>query len=225
MDNIFAFGDSLTYGAWDEEGGWVGRLRKYIDEKNLDESSCFLYNLGISGNTSQDLISRFEKEVEARAGNNEENLFIVSVGVNDCMLNNETSLNNVSIENYTENLQKIIKLANNYSKKIVFVGFFPVDESKVNPIPWKLGFSYENKYVEKYNHAMKSVAKENSVYFIDIYKEVAKLDYKKFITDGVHPNSTGHKFIFEKVKSFLIKNKLISSEKISDLGKLGVKIK
>jgi len=28
MVNILVFGDSITYGAWDEEGGWVQRLRK-----------------------------------------------------------------------------------------------------------------------------------------------------------------------------------------------------
>ena len=32
MDKILIFGDSICYGKWDKEGGWVTRLRKYIDQ-------------------------------------------------------------------------------------------------------------------------------------------------------------------------------------------------
>lgn len=212
MDNILAFGASILYGAWDTEGGWVGRLRKYVNERNLEDlgrSSCFVYNLGIPGDSSQDLLDRFDMEAKARIGDNEENLFIVSVGVNDCMLNNETGLNNISIENYTENLQKIIKLAEQYSGKVIFMGFFPVDENKVDPIPWKLEFSYKNEFIQKYNQAMKSVAEKNKIYFIDIYDKIMKMDYKNLLEDGVHPNSEGHKIMFEIIKDFLIENKII----------------
>ena len=48
--NILVFGDSIAYGKWDEQGGWVQRLRKYIDKKYnlIDEPKSWLvYNLGI----------------------------------------------------------------------------------------------------------------------------------------------------------------------------------
>lgn len=212
MDNILAFGASILYGAWDREGGWVSRLRKYVDEKNsenLDESSCFVYNLGISGDSSQDLLSRFDMEAKARIGNNEESLFIISIGVNDCMLDNETGLNNVPKENYIENLQKIINLAGKYSGKVIFMGFFPVNETKVDPIPWRPGCSYKNEYIEQYNGAMESVAEENKIPFINLYKKFSNLDYRKLLKDGVHPNSEGHELIFETIKNFLVENKLV----------------
>ena len=54
MVQILIFGDSIAWGAWDKEGGWVQRLRKLIDEKNLSDPEfyCLVYNLGVSGNKS-----------------------------------------------------------------------------------------------------------------------------------------------------------------------------
>lgn len=31
MAKILVFGDSIAYGKWDSDGGWVARLRKYVD--------------------------------------------------------------------------------------------------------------------------------------------------------------------------------------------------
>ena len=49
MTQILVFGTSTTYGCWDIEGGWVQRLRKYLDEKQLDDPELYyiVYNLGI----------------------------------------------------------------------------------------------------------------------------------------------------------------------------------
>ena len=68
MPQILIFGDSIIYGAWDREGGWAARLRKFLDEKTLTEEDfyCLVYNLGISGDTTEDLLERFEFETEQR---------------------------------------------------------------------------------------------------------------------------------------------------------------
>ncbi len=42
MTRILVFGPSTTYGAWDIEGGWVQRLRRYLDEKQLAEKIDFV---------------------------------------------------------------------------------------------------------------------------------------------------------------------------------------
>jgi lysophospholipase L1-like esterase len=34
---LLIFGDSITYGAWDIEGGWAARLRKFLDGKTLTD--------------------------------------------------------------------------------------------------------------------------------------------------------------------------------------------
>ena len=41
MKNILIFGDSIVYGARDKKGGWVQRLREFVDEKNLNEKDYY----------------------------------------------------------------------------------------------------------------------------------------------------------------------------------------
>jgi lysophospholipase L1-like esterase len=55
IETICVFGDSITWGAYDpERGGWVNRLRNDLEKKEIES-----YNLGISGDTTADLLKRF----------------------------------------------------------------------------------------------------------------------------------------------------------------------
>jgi lysophospholipase L1-like esterase len=110
---------------------------------------------------------------------------------------------------FQNNLRDIIKLAKKYSSKIIFVGLTPVDETKTVSLPWNSDKSYKNEYIEKYNKIMKSVSKENKIYFINIFDKLVKSDYRNLLVDGLHPNSKGHQKIFEIVKDFLTENKII----------------
>ena len=90
MTNILVFGASITWGAWDREGGWVQRLRNFVDEKNISNPDYdrMIYNLGISGDTTENLLSRLENEVKTRLSE-EETIIIFSIGTNDfnlCMI-------------------------------------------------------------------------------------------------------------------------------------------
>jgi len=211
MTRILIFGDSITYGAWDKEGGWVQRLRKFLDEKNLTDSDfyCLVYNLGVSGNTINDLIERFEFETKQRLKESEETIIIFAIGINDSYFVHSENNNRVPINKFKENIQKLIKSAKKFSSKIIFVGLTPVDETKTTPIPWDADKSYKNEYIEKYNKVIKKVCEENEILFIEIFEDWMKLNYKNLLEDGLHPNSEGHKKIFESVKEFLIKNKII----------------
>src|SRR3989344_3552583 len=95
MTLILVFGDSITYGAWDTNGGWVQRLRTYLDKKQLADPKLYyeLYNLGVSGDTSTDLLERFEAETKQRIKRmsaKEEIIIIVAIGTNDSIINNKT---------------------------------------------------------------------------------------------------------------------------------------
>lgn len=211
MPRILVFGDSITYGAWDKEGGWVSRLIKSLNEKNLSDPNfyCLVYNLGISGDTVKDLLGRFELETKERLKEDEEIIFIFEIGLNDSQFIHSKNSLRFSPQEFQDNLQKLINLAQTFSSKIVFVGLTPVDESKVDPLPWATDKSYKNEYVQKFNDIMKSVCKENKVYFIEIFEKLIEAGYKNLLEDGAHPNSNGHKKIFEIVEDFLIENKII----------------
>ena len=68
MATICVFGDSIAWGAVDpENGGWVNCLRNYFESKSLRvDQDTDVYNLGISGDNTNDLLARFDVEVRAR---------------------------------------------------------------------------------------------------------------------------------------------------------------
>ena len=64
MFGILVCGDSISLGRGESPNiGWVGRLKEYFESKD-QYNSCF--NLGISGDTSTDILTRFENEIKAR---------------------------------------------------------------------------------------------------------------------------------------------------------------
>ena len=207
MVRILVFGASTTYGKCDPEGGWVQRLRKYIDEnaENIDSNSVF--NLGISGNTTEDLLRRFGFETKQRLKNGEESIFIISIGMNDAQYLHDKQSTKVSQEKFRANLRKIIQKAKKNSTKIIFVGFQPVDEQRVDP--WKQNKSYKMEYIEKYDKIARKVCTDTNIHFIDILSSFKQSNYRKLLYDGLHPNSEGHRKIFELVRDFLNKQKLI----------------
>ena len=108
-----------------------------------------------------------------------------------------------------KDILSILKKAKNYSKHLIFVGEMPVDEDKVDPIPWDKDFSYKNEFVKEYSKITKKLCEKYGVYYTDIYNRFIDKDYKALLQDGCHPNTKGHEIIFEIVKDFLIAKKII----------------
>lgn len=212
--HILVFGDSITYGAWDIEGGWVARLRKYFDQRHINNkfgegTYALVYNLGVSGDKSTNILKRFRVETEARKGRHGEELIILfDIGSNDCIYNEKLNGLEVSPEDYKKNYLELIKLAKEYSQKIVIIGSMPTDK-RVDPIPWAPGRHYRNEDVKKYNKMMKEVAEETGVGFLEIYEKFIHEDYSTLLADGVHMTTKGHKKFYEIVKNYLIDKELI----------------
>lgn len=211
---ILVFGDSITYGCWDEQAGWSARLRKFLDKSllsnpNFDDNNAILvYNCGISGDTTAGLLERLEDEAKRRLGQGEEAIIIFAIGINDSQFVQSKNGMRTSPDEFQNNLEKLILLARKFSQKIVFLGLTPVDEAKTVPISWDKDKTYKNEYIQKYNDILKLVCKKNKVYFIKIFEKFMKMDYKAMLKDGLHPNTKGHAKIFGVVKRFFIKNKI-----------------
>ena len=189
---ICVFGASITWGACDYEvGGWVARLRKYIETNDYDYS---IYNLGVSGATTNDILKRFDVETEARRPE----IIIFAIGVNDSAYLKSEKDNWVPIKDFKENLKILNKKANTFTKNVVFVGLTQVDESKTLPIPWEENIFYKNEEVKKYNQTIKDLCEKNDLLFIETYDLLDKDD----LEDGLHPNSAGHEKMFKRVKDF-----------------------
>jgi lysophospholipase L1-like esterase len=203
MSQILVFGDSVSYGAWDRDGGWADRIKQEIHKKVISSSdfSWLLHNLSVDGDTSKGLLKRFESETKPRIVYGGDTIFIISIGDNDTLFDNKKKKHLVSPEQNKKNLQKIFQLAKKYSPKIIFVGSCNIDDSKVDPVPWEPGFSYRNKYTKQYNEIAKKFCKENKITFVELFGKFKKTD----LADGLHPNTVGHKKIFNSVWSVLKK--------------------
>src|SRR3989338_6254779 len=195
IQSICIFGDSAAGVAGDmKKGGWVNRLWLYIGEKTDGETE--VYNLSISGGTTQTILDRFESEAKIREADG----LIFQSGGNDSYLKGEDGPNQISLDGFRKNIEEIIKRAKKISDNIIFIGFKNVDESKTTPVSWK-DIYYLNSELKKYNEVMESMCKENGLPYINIFGLLTDDD---FIEDGLHPNPTGHEKIFQKVRDFLV---------------------
>jgi len=190
---ICFIGDSFVNGTCDEQAlGWVGRLCALAMQQGIDLT---YYNLGIRGNTSQNVLDRIEAEVSLRFGKAEDERVVLSFGVNDTLIDDVSSQNlsniapRVSEGKSIENMEKIIRLIQpKYS--ILIVGLLPVDGDE------------QNTRIESVNAAFKKKAKQLDVPFIDIYYELVNDSiYRKEIhnADGAHPTNHGYRKISELI--------------------------
>ena len=191
--NILIFGDSITWGAYDpEQGGWATRLRNYFEAKDNDTD---VYNLGVSGDTTADLLNRIEIEVKSR----EPDLIIFAIGINDAQFIHSTNGLHVSLDEFQQNLAKLLSVAKKFTDKVVFVGLTKVDESKTTPIPWSTDKSYTNENIKRLDNAIEKFCEDNNLKFIQMENVVSNDD----LIDGLHPNTKGHIKIFNRMKSEL----------------------
>lgn len=207
-DNIIlVFGDSIVWGANDSEhGGWAELLKNFAAKKTGYWTA--VYPLGISGNTSGDLLNRFVPECEARS-RYPINTVIIAIGSGDSAYLKKEDMLRTPPEKFPENIQMLIDLAKGFAKNVVFVGLLPCDDARTTPVSWNPNNYNTNKSAKSNNDIIKDLCKKNSVHFIDLFSEWMKTDYKKLLDDGVHPTTDGHQKIFETVSAFLIKNKLL----------------
>ncbi len=200
---VLVFGDSITQGYWDTEGGWVNRLRKHYDEMRVEDLQTRddpeIFNLGVSADTSDSLLQRIEPETVARKGTSDVlPAVIVQIGVNDSSSHGDNIW--VPIVNYSDNLHDIIAKLKTKSSKIIFIGMSSVDDTKTNPVSWG-NYFYKNEAIKIYEDSMAEVAKQNDIPFIPIFdKFKTAFDAgNNFLPDGLHPNNAGHQLITDIV--------------------------
>lgn len=200
--NICIFGDSIVWGAWDKEyAGWVNRLEIYCQNINNEN---IIYNLGITSETTIDLLKRIKNELEVR----NPDTIIISIGINDALYLKDIKKEQTDIDTFEQNIKKIIHICKEYTKNILFIGLTRVNEKCTVPISWNNNEMYFNKNIEKYNEKIRECCMENQVSFLNVL-DILEID--DLNEDGVHPNEIGHKKLFERIKEKMeinINNKL-----------------
>jgi len=203
---ICVFGDSIAWGSIDfEEGGWVTRLRNHCVRNHIEHGGpdVSVYNLSISGDTSSDVLARFDVEIQARKRHLKNVIF--SIGTNDAAVCNPGSEDRVPLAEYKSNLSSLIGRARECVKSVVVIGPGDVDDSRTQPAPWAPHVSYTDSRAEQYSEAARAEAKKKLATFIDIRNTLSADD----LEDGLHPNTEGHRKLFEHIKSELEKHNIL----------------
>ncbi|MFC1649293.1 SGNH/GDSL hydrolase family protein [Patescibacteria group bacterium] len=210
MANVLVFGASIVQGFHDTRGGWVNRLKndllKYSRENNY-KKDLKIYNLGISGDTSTDVLKRFDHEVKPRNWKSQKTIVIFAIGINDTILINGKL--KTPEAKFRKNLETLSQKAGKFSEYTIFVGPSPVVESRVGPMPWSPTESYHNKNIRHYDKIIKNFCAKKGHVYIEVFSKFWERDYEKLLPDGVHPNPAGHKLMFKIIKESLMKNKLL----------------
>lgn len=196
--NICIWGDSITYGAWDAGGGWADRLRRYLHEQTLASSFSryyWVYNLGIPGDTTRDVLNHFDAECAAR----NPDLILFALGVNDASVMPGEQGPRVPLDEFTANTGELVARAKACSPHVFWVGLTPVVEEVWKKHASETDALFENARIAEYRRALSDMARHLGVPVIDVDDLLTSED----LIDGLHPNSRGHEKIFLRVKNFL----------------------
>ncbi|MFA6250409.1 MAG: SGNH/GDSL hydrolase family protein [Candidatus Shapirobacteria bacterium] len=193
MDRSYCFlGDSVTQAAY-IKNGWVNQIREYLELKYQDEF-VNVYNLGIGGNTTEDLLDRID-ELKAR---NPTHIIIV-IGVNDTRYLQGQELEADQERRFVDNMELIIKISKEYSGNLLIVGLVIGDDSQLQPLPDGDGHCYNQERVELFNSRLKELASRHTIPFVDLLATLQANDF----SDGLHPNQQGHNKIFGEIRRFI----------------------
>ncbi|MBQ9486430.1 MAG: SGNH/GDSL hydrolase family protein [Selenomonadaceae bacterium] len=183
-----AIGDSITH------GGSVTVTPAQVLCNWETYCSFPVKNLGRSGDTTGQILARFDEDVLAFQP---EVLFIMA-GVND--------FRSGYIGSYsTDNLNEILERCEVYGIKPVFITPTPLNPALINKV--KSVRMPPNDWREQRKYICDWIRKQK--YFIDISDEVTDAEgnlHAYLTTDGLHPNAEGKKIIGRAVEDWIIAN-------------------
>lgn len=203
MAQVLCFGDSITLGLWDGQGGWVQRLRTYVEANSVTYEHV-VYNVGIDGDTSNQLLKRIDHDINLRKYPTGQ-VVIIAIGTNDSVFRLDTKETDCDEASFSDNLSRLVTLARKHTEKILLIGTLPCEESKMQPMPWSTkGKSYSNERLKKFNAVIQDVAKQNKLVSVDMFDEMLSDTYQEMLSDGIHPNDRGHEWIYNQIKPKLM---------------------
>ncbi len=149
----------------------------------IKSSGKLVYNRGISGDTSNKFLERFDSNVLSLKPSN----LVLLIGTNDLTL--------ISDVNYVcGNIEKTIDKAkaSNNNMNIILQSVYPVNYKNKR----------KNKAIAALNSMLKKMCDEKGITYLDVYSylldEKGGLD-SKYTYDGLHPNVQGFEVAAKKI--------------------------
>lgn len=185
---ICFIGDSLVFGAGDPEClGWPGRLCVDARRKGYDAS---YYNLGIRGETSVDIASRWREDATQRLFPPYRSIqagVVFSFGTNDTVI--VGGQRRVPIEQSLESTTDIIREANRMLP-VLMVGPAPIADTS------------RHAEVKRLSDEFGSICRAERVPFLDVFDQLAESEAwmtEVAAVDGAHPGASGYAILAELV--------------------------
>ncbi len=175
---ICFIGDSLVNGYGDGEFlGWTGRLCRAARETGHD-MTC--YNLGVRGQTSADIMARWEREALIRLSPDTDGRAVFSFGVND--MKYEEGACRVPLPESLSNLRNILVSAE-CLYPVLMIGPPPVDNNE------------QNLRIEELTREYGVLCDELGIPYLDLFhrliNSVEWMDDIR-VSDGTHPGARGY---------------------------------
>ena len=178
-----------------------------------------VFNKGVSGNTTVDLLNRLEVDVL----NENPNLVILMVGTND-MLNSRKF---VSYKKYESNLSQIVQRIKANNTQVLLLSTPTVDSIYLYQRHDKdLFINPPNNKLLKAKRIIQKISKDNNAFFLDLNKafknknlpihnedDYIRNEKNSNSKDGVHLTPLGYKFMAKTIYSYLKSNNLLNKYK------------
>ncbi|KAH8554455.1 SGNH hydrolase-type esterase domain-containing protein [Umbelopsis sp. PMI_123] len=216
-DQIVLFGDSLTQGSFETKyTGWAASLADAYQRR------ADVLNRGFSGYTSRWALPIFKQLLPETLDESQRakiRLMTVFFGANDA--SEPWGTQHVPIDEYADNLSKIVQGIQNYSSETRVIVIAP---PPLNEVQWKARceegggvLDRSNERAKAYSEAAKDVARKHNVPYIDLWTEIMKLvtdsgsadeptdftgdkehnrDLSEFLYDGLHLGAAGCQVLF-----------------------------
>ncbi len=191
---VLVFGDSITYGAWDSEGGWADRLKRWAHQQYVANGTKLqVINLGVGGDTSRKILARIENEIRARHSSSWPFMIVLSLGTNDGRV--REGVVEVPQDEFAENYRKVVSIAKSFTEKVIIVGLPPLGAPELD---FK-AMRYSDETTQAYERETKNIADDENLPFVDVRPLFVGPDL--FAPDRLHPNNHGHEIIYKAVKT------------------------
>ena len=192
--NVVCFGSSITAArGFAEKERWPTALQSMLERWRPGEFA--VYNRGIGGNTSANLMDRFGLDVLPLLPAT----VILQVGGNDCCVREWLAVSRVSLPEFRRNLKELHRATTASAGTLVFTTYHIFRDERLTEY-------------KAYALATREVAAECEAPLVDLYRMMEKrgTDLDSFLgEDGIHLSPTGNieyaEMMFEALQSILRK--------------------
>jgi len=198
ISRIVVFGASTAFGRVDPEGGgFAGRLKRYHESKNKNNA---LFNLGISGEGTQEMLKRFTNECSPRRPD----LIILNTGINDFSRRGSPQAQTKNGTKHRDNLRTLLVAARGLAQVILLTPHQALANQTIKASDAHGDIFYLQEDLQLGYQTALELAEELKIRVLDLVSLFANQPIDTWCDkDLLHLNAQGHEQVFKEIQKFL----------------------